>query len=248
MKLRSVVTLWLAQHRHPVCTPPLPWLLWLNTQRDQLYWQVHVPAHWSLWGAWTHTHPHKFTLRYTPAHGNACTPKKEIYIFNQAALCSLAWFRNHIHILTYKYARTWETDAQMYSMHIHPATCRHVRCYSAIVVIRNDESQKIGAVCEWDSLYCSDEVGVLTTRHLALCASQFVCLSPRGNFEPFIMSVCAPVPSDTSVYPRHVCRACRRVMPGPSHAPPYFSSSFEVLSMEGFITWESLCLSPCAVQ
>lgn len=44
------------------------------------------------------------------------------------------------------------------------------------------------------------------------------------------------------------CWACRCViMPRPRHAPTY-SSFFEVLSMEGYITWKSLLLSPCPVQ
>lgn len=91
MKLRAVATLWLSnpQCRHPVCTALLPWLRWLNTQRDQLYWQGHVPAQWSLRGAWTHTHPHKLTHRYTYKY-SMCTPthslkhiytKKYIYTF-----------------------------------------------------------------------------------------------------------------------------------------------------------------------
>lgn len=76
--------------------------------------------------------------------------------------------------------------------------------YSAIVVIGNDETWRVSAACEWDSLCCSDEEG-LTPHHLPL--SEQVCMRAASwELQPFIMSVCAPVPSDTCVYLRRVCQ------------------------------------------
>lgn len=226
MKLRAVATLWLSnpQRRHPVCTVQLPWLLWLNTQRDQLYWQGHVPAHWSLWGAWTHTHPGKLTRALIETHVRRKSVLTHSYILRiQASRTSMR-----------KRLPGLRADAHVYAR--SPS-----RTQTRMVLRRHCCDKQRWDVGGWCGVWMGFSVlqrvrRGLTTHHFPLAASRFVCVSPRGNFGPFIMSVCAPVPSDTRVYLRHVCRARMRViMPGLWHAPPY-SSSFQVLSMEGFIT------------
>lgn len=107
-------------------------------------------------------------------------------------------------------------------------------------------------MCEWDSLCCSDEEG-LTTHHLPLSiqAGLCVCRLVGTSGHSSCLSV-LPCPL-TRVFTFDMCVgcwACRCViMSGPRHAPPFSSSSsFEVLSMEGFIKWKSLLLSPCSGQ
>lgn len=195
MKLRAVATLWLSnpQRRHPVCRAPSPWLLRLNTQRDQLYWQGHVPARWSLWGAWTYTRLHKLMCMYS-----------EKSIFKISCLQSRGINSLTHMVLNLVRAHRKACKEQTY-VHIHTATCTLGWCYSAIVMISNDETWR-GRCGVWMGF------SVLRWRgggwpHITFLSprAQFVCVLPRGNFGPFIMSVCAPVPSDTRVY----LRPCR---------------------------------------
>lgn len=81
MKLRALATLWLSnpQNRHPVCTAPLPWKLWLNRQRPAVPARSCPYSLISLRGLDTYsTNPNSHSKTY-------------INIFNQAALCSLAF-------------------------------------------------------------------------------------------------------------------------------------------------------------
>lgn len=104
--------------------------------------------------------------------------------------------------------------------HLQAQSCGQVWCYSAIVVISNDETRRAAAVCEWDSLCCSDEEGADHTSPSSLCEhSLYVCRLVGTWGHSSCLSV-LPCPL-TRVFTFDMCVGCRAsrcvIMSGPRH-------------------------------
>lgn len=124
-----------------------------------------------------------------------------------------------------------EVDAHTYAhSNSHMRTITAWR-YSTIVVIGNDETWRVSAACEWDSLCCCDEEGP-TPHHLPL--SEQVCMRAASwELQPIhhvclcscaLWHMCLPSTCVSAVEPIGVllCQGLGRLHPTPPTRPLRF--------------------------
>lgn len=180
--------------------------------------------------------------------------KSLIYTFISSAsqyrqyYVSCGFSKNYIHIYWHNFTNDSElteiygvtafctqelegVDAHTYAhSHSHMRTITAWR-YSAIVVIGNDETWRVSAACEWDSLCCSGEEG-LTPHHLPL--SEQVCVRAASwELQPIhhvclcsyaLWHMCLPSTCVSAVEPIGVllCQGLGRLHPTPPTRPLRF--------------------------